>query len=135
MPRMPPGPWHVKQPFAAATSQPLWTRLTFLRRQTRMATEARTSRRATTASTRPVLVNRALLVVLAKSRACSIRRVTAAPQRARLRRALLLLLAGLGGCRPPAPAPPRPSGPVLRLGPERTQVPYDDPRAEDKRVL
>jgi uncharacterized protein YkwD len=59
--------------------------------------------------------------------------VTAAPQNAG--RAFALLLAVAAGCRPPVPEAPRPAAPLLRLGPERTSIPYDDPRAEDKRVL
>ncbi len=46
--------------------------------------------------------------------------------------ALLLLAAG---CRPPSPEVPGPAGPLVHLGPERTAIAYDDPHAEDKRVL
>jgi hypothetical protein len=50
------------------------------------------------------------------------------------RRELLALLAG-AACAPPrareSPGPPR----MTRMGPERTRIEYDDPRAADKRVL
>lgn len=38
-------------------------------------------------------------------------------------------------CRPPAPFTPRPAGPMVRLGQERTALAYDEPHAVDKRVL
>lgn len=41
----------------------------------------------------------------------------------------------LVACARPTLTVPAPSVPLLRLGPERTRIPYDDPRAEDKRVL
>jgi len=61
--------------------------------------------------------------------------VTAAPQNAHAGRAFALLLLASTACRPPAPETPRATGPVVRLGPERTSIAYDDPRADDKRVL
>ena len=60
--------------------------------------------------------------------------MTAAPQNACARYALFLLLAATG-CRPPAPEAPRPPGPLVRLGLERTTTSYEDPRAADKRAL
>jgi uncharacterized protein YkwD len=50
------------------------------------------------------------------------------------RRELLLLLAGTA-CAPLGSGRDRTRVPTIRLGPERLRVPYDDPRAADKRVL
>jgi uncharacterized protein YkwD len=50
------------------------------------------------------------------------------------RRELLLLLAG-SACAPLGGGRDRTRVPTIRLGPERLRVPYDDPRAADKRVL
>lgn len=50
------------------------------------------------------------------------------------RRELLLLLAGTA-CAPRRRSAPEPPVRVLRSGPERMHIAYDDPRAEDKRVL
>lgn len=50
------------------------------------------------------------------------------------RRELLLLLAGTA-CAPIGGGSDRTRVPTIRLGPERLRVPYDDPRAADKRVL
>lgn len=50
------------------------------------------------------------------------------------RRELLLLLAGTA-CAPLGGGRDRTRVPTIRLGPERLRVPYDDPRAADKRVL
>jgi uncharacterized protein YkwD len=57
--------------------------------------------------------------------------VTVAPQNT----AFVLLLLAAAACRPRAPEPPRATGPVVRVGPERTSIEYDDPHADDKRVL
>ncbi len=40
----------------------------------------------------------------------------------------------LAGCHP-RPAGPRTAVPLVRFGPERTDLPYDDPRWEDKKAL
>jgi hypothetical protein len=50
------------------------------------------------------------------------------------RREVLLLLAGTA-CAPLPGGRERARSPLIRLGPERLRVPYDDPRAADKRVL
>lgn len=50
-------------------------------------------------------------------------------------RTLALFFAVAAGCRPPAPEAPRPAGPLVRLGPERTAIDYEGARAEDKRAL
>lgn len=50
------------------------------------------------------------------------------------RRELLWLLAGTA-CAPLRRPDSRPAVRTLRLGPERTRIPYDDARAADKRVL
>jgi uncharacterized protein YkwD len=50
------------------------------------------------------------------------------------RRQVLLLLAGTA-CAPLHRGRARSQVPTIRLGPERLRVPYDDPRAADKRVL
>ena len=52
----------------------------------------------------------------------------------RVGRALALVVFAVA-CRPPAPQGPRPAGPVVHLGPERTSIGYDEPYADDKRAL
>lgn len=38
-------------------------------------------------------------------------------------------------CAPPRPFAPRATAPLVRIGPERLRVPYDDPRAAEKQAL
>ena len=52
-----------------------------------------------------------------------------------MRAGLLLALSLSAACAPPRPFAPRATAPMVRLGPERLAVPYDDPRMADKQVL
>ena len=49
--------------------------------------------------------------------------------------AFALFLLASTACRPPVPEAPRATGPLVRLGPERTSIGYDDARADQKRAL
>jgi uncharacterized protein YkwD len=52
-----------------------------------------------------------------------------------MRAAALLAAVLAAACIPPRPFAPRATAPLVRLGPERLAIAYDDPRAAEKRVL